>query len=158
MTELQYNEKLSQIEKDIETLQREMTVLRDEILYFGETGEYSKINEMTELFLNKADKVFELMDERRVLKREIKQNGFDEPELDEADKSGDEIDCRNYFCEGDRVKGYNFGKLAHATVMCVAKDFFVLLFDQSDFEYEMYEKCELYEVFTAEYLDFIEKI
>lgn len=158
MTEVQYNEKLSQIEKDIETLQREMTVLRDEILYFGETGEYSKINEITELFLNKADKVFELMDERRVLKREIKQNGFDEPELDEADESEDEIDCRNYLCEGDRVKSYHFGKLAHATVQCVKKDFFVLLFDQSHFEYEMYEKPELYEVFIADYLDSVEKI
>ncbi len=158
MTEVQYNEKLSQIEKDIETLQREMTVLRDDILYFGETGEYSKINEMTELFLNKSDKVFDLMDERRVLNREIKQNGFDEPELDESDESSDEIDCRNYFCEGDRLKGGYMGKLAHATVECVKKDFFVLLFDQSDFEYEMYEKPELYEVFTAENLDFFEKI
>lgn len=155
MTEVQYNEKLSQIEKDIETLQREMIVLKDDILYFGETGEYSNINEMTELFLNKADKVFDLMDDRRVLNREIKQNGFDEPDFDEPEA---EIDCRNYFCEGDRVKGGYMGKIAHATVECVTKDFFVLLFDELDFEYEMYEKPELYEVFTAENLDFFEKI
>lgn len=160
MTEAQYIKKITQIEENIETLQREMTVLRDEILYFGETGEYSKINEMTELFLNKSDKVFELMDERRVLKREIKQNGFDEPELEisEADEAEYVIDCIEMFCEGDRVIAPLIGKMGHATVVCVCKDFIVLFFDQSDFEYEMYEKYDLYQLFTADSLALIDKI
>jgi len=67
MTERQYKAKIAEIENKIKTLHREMGVLNEEMRQCAKTGEYSKINEKTELFFAKSNESFVLMTERRAL-------------------------------------------------------------------------------------------
>jgi len=165
MTERQYKAKIAEIENKIKTLHREMGVLNEEMRQCAKTGEYSKINEKTELFFAKSNESFVLMTERRALHCEVNQNGFtEEPECSTCDcydpdmgctmSSIDRIyacpyidkDCRNKYCIGDRVvylDDYN------GTVVCVEEDFIVVFFDDAP-ESNIYDR---YQFFTANELD-----
>ena len=153
MTELQYNARCNEIESEIETLDKEMTRLHDEILQSRVTGDYSKISECLDLFLKKSDRMAELVKERTALRHKKMKHGFDEPlsEAAEVDDVECEIDCRNDFCEGDRV---TYLDDFDGTVVSVAEDFIVIFFD----DIPESNKYHRYEFFSADHLEDIKKI
>ena len=161
MTELQYNARCNEIESEIETLDKEMTRLHDEILQSRVTGDYSKISECLDLFLKKSDRMAELVKERTALRHKKMKHGFDEPlsEAAEVDDVECEIDCRNDFCEGDRVKANRDRKTREGTVVCVHCDFLVIRFDDWLCGYDdSFTYYDLFELYTAEQLHKVKKI